>query len=152
MENVESQNDNFMVGNLFRELFDKLNTLESKKHVYKEFDNLTLIEINTIMVIGINEATSMSQIAKTLGVSFGTPTVTIDRLISKGLVVRKRDVEDRRQVFVKLSHEGERVYTAIEKIKNEVTEKLFGILDDVEITTLLNILNKLNSKFDDLFF
>lgn len=88
-------NEVYLAGELFRQLYSKFNRIENKKHLYKGIKELTIIEINTIIVIGCNDIISMSMIAKTLGVSFGTPTVTIDRLISKGYVERIRDDEDR---------------------------------------------------------
>ncbi len=139
------------VDELFRELFSKLNRLESKKHLYKDFKELTIIEINTIVVVGIEEMKSMSVIANKLGVTFGTPTVTIDRLIHKGYVNRIRDREDRRQVFIKLSETGEKVYKAVLKIKNDVTEDIFGVLTQEERESLVNILSKVNGNFDDIF-
>jgi DNA-binding MarR family transcriptional regulator len=139
------------VGELFRELFGKLNRVESKKHLYKGIKELTLIEINTILVIGSEEMKSMSAIAKELGVTFGTPTVTIDRLIEKGFVTRERDEEDRRQVFIKLSQTGEKVYKSIIELKIKVTQEIFGILTQEERSSLVEILSKLNSSFDDLF-
>ena len=135
---------------MFRELFDKLSRVESKKHLYKDIKELTIIEINTILVIGIEEMKSMSVIARKLGVTYGTPTVTIDRLIEKGFVIRIRDEEDRRQVFIKLSDSGEKLYKSVVELKNKVTEKIFGILTPAERSSLVEILSKLNNRFDDL--
>lgn len=140
-----------LIGELFKQLFDKYNKMENKKYLYKDMKELTIIEINTIIVIGHNqEIKSMSQIAKALGVSFGTPTVTIDRLISKGYVERTRDEEDRRQVFVDLSDKGREVYESIIKLKNEVTGRVFGILDEEERESLISILSKVNNRFDEV--
>ncbi len=93
---------------------------------------------------------SMSVIAKELGVTYGTPTVTIDRLIEKGFVTRIRDEEDRRQVFIKLSDTGEKIYESILELKSKLTEKIFGILTREERSSLVEILSKLNNNFDDL--
>lgn len=141
----------YLIGELFKQLFDKYNKMENKKYLYKDLKELTIIEINTILVIGYNEEVkSMSQIAKALGVSFGTPTVTIDRLISKGYVERIRDEEDRRQVFVDLSSKGREVYDTIVRLKDEITRRVFGILDEKERDALISILSKVNNKFDEV--
>ena len=143
--------ETYLAGQLFRQLFEKYNRLENKKNLYKDLKDLTLIEINTIIVIGIHERKSMSEIANQLGVSFGTPTVTIDRLIGKGLVERIRDEEDRRQVFIKLSETGSKVHQSVIEIRKRVTEAIFGILSPEERTSLVSILSKLNNHFDDFF-
>lgn len=140
-----------LVGKLFRELYQKYSKMENKKHLYKDIEELTLIEIDTIVVIGIERKKSMSEIANSLGVSFGTPTVTIDRLIGKGYVERIRDEGDRRQVFVKLSEKGEQVHQSIIALKNKVAERVYGILEPEERDALVKILTKVNTRFDELF-
>ncbi len=150
--NSETKNSLLIVDELFRKLFDKYNKLESKKFFSKTLDDLTVIEINTIVVIGHGEEDKkMSEIANTLGVTFGTPTVTVDRLIKKGYVVRRRDKEDRRQVFISLSDTGKDVFDSIIMIRNILAEKIYGILSEDERKALINILSSLNSNFDDIF-
>ncbi|MDF2987346.1 MAG: transcriptional regulator [Eubacterium sp.] len=145
-------NELLLVDQLFRKLFDKYYKLESKKFFSKSLEDLTVIEINTILVIGHgSENKKMSEIANTLGVTFGTPTVTIDRLIKKGYVVRQRDEEDRRQVFISLSESGVSVFESIVQLRNKLAEKIFGILDIEERKSLIKILSTLNSHFDDIF-
>lgn len=140
-----------VVDGLFRQLLEKFNKIENKKYLYKDIDELTVIEIDTIIVIGRDEMKSMSAIAKKLGVSFGTPTVTIDRLIDKGYVQRIRDLGDRRQVFIKLSQKGLEVYESIVNLKTRLAEKVFGILTPDERSSFINVLARLNQNFDELF-
>ena len=142
----------YIIGELFRQLYDKYSKMENKRHLYKDIKELTLIEINTIIVIGHDDKhKSMSQIANTLGVSFGTPTITIDRLIGKGYVERIRDEEDRRQVFVMLSQKGESVYKSVIALKNRVAEKVFGVLTPDERTVFIEAMSRINGKFEELF-
>lgn len=147
----KNKNELHQIGSLFYELLGRFEVLSSKKHLYKDLSDLTLIEIKTIVVIGCGETKSMSQIAKTLGVSCGTPTVTIDRLIDKGFVERIRDVEDRRQVFVTLSGSGNEVCRNVNNLWHKVAEKIFGLLSNDERLLFLTILSKLNSNFGIVF-
>ncbi|EMS73857.1 MarR family winged helix-turn-helix transcriptional regulator [Ruminiclostridium cellobioparum] len=150
--NSQNGNELLLVDQLFRKLFDKYYKLESKKFFSKNLEDLTVIEINTILVIGHgSENKKMSEIANTLGVTFGTPTVTIDRLIKKGYVIRQRDEEDRRQVFISLSETGVSVFESIVQLRNKIAEKIFGILDPSERKALIDILSNLNSHFDNVF-
>lgn len=148
-----NQEDLMAVGGLFLQLLDKYNRLESKKLFYKELlEELTMIEINTILVIGKDgNRKKMSDIANKLGVTTGTPTVTVDRLIKKGYVVRDRDEEDRRQVIVILSEKGLGAYNEIVALKNNIMERLFSVMDDEQLKALIGILEVLNSNFDDVF-
>lgn len=141
------------VGGLFLQLLDKYNRLESKKFFYRELlEELTMIEINTIVVIGKDgNRKKMSDIANKLGVSTGTPTVTIDRLIKKGYVLRAKDEEDRRQVIVMLSDKGLDAYQEIVSLKNNIMERLFSVMDQEQLNSLISILAVLNNNFDDVF-
>lgn len=140
-----------LANELFRELYSKILKLENKKYLYKDLEDLTVIEINTILVIGPDDKKSMSEIANKLGVTSGTPTVTIDRLINKGYVERIRDLEDRRQVFVKLSSKGIKIFEEVVELKTRVGHKVFGVLSDSEIETLIEAMSKINNMFEDLF-
>ena len=131
-------------------MLTKYGRIENKKYLYKDIKELTVIEINTIIVIGSEGMKSMSEIANTLGVTFGTPTVTIDRLTAKGYVERIRDEGDRRQVFIKLSSKGLEVYNSIVDLKNSITEKIFGVLTFEERENFISILSKLNNKLDEV--
>lgn len=143
-------NDIIIVGDLFRNLFDKYNKMENKKYLFKNLKDLTIIEINTIIVIGPERMKSMSEIANSLGVTLGTPTVTIDRLISKGYVERKRDEVDRRQVFVSLSESGIKVYNSVVELRKSITEKIFSILTPSEIKELIAMMSKINDKYSEV--
>ena len=151
--NSEPINDLLIVDQLFRKLLDKYNKLESKKFFSKTLEDLTVIEINTILVIGHGaENKKMSEIANTLGVTFGTPTVTIDRLVKKGYVNRKHDDMDRRQIFISLSDKGKNVFESIVSLRNVLAEKIFGIFCAEDRAALINLLSTLNSHFDDIFY
>lgn len=151
--NSHEQKDLLEVGGLFLQLLDKYNRLESKKFFYRELlEELTMIEINTIVVIGKDgNRKKMSDIANKLGVSTGTPTVTIDRLIKKGYVLRDKDEEDRRQVIVMLSEKGLEAYQEIVNLKNNIMERLFSVMDQEQLKSLISILAVLNNNFDDVF-
>jgi len=145
---AEDKKELYQIGSKFYELLNRFEGVSNKKHLYRGIDELTLIEIKTIVVIGYEETKSMSQIAKRLGVTSGTPTVTIDRLIEKGYVERIRDVEDRRQVFVTLSERGNEVCRNINNLKRKAAENIFGLLSEEERALFLSILLKLNDNFD----
>lgn len=70
------------------------------------FPELSLAEMHTLDAIGPYEARTMTETASILGITTGTLTVAIERLVRKGFVERKRDDKDRRIVRVSLTREG----------------------------------------------
>ena len=137
-------------GDLIRELYVKLSRIESKKKLFHEFDDLTIIEIETLLVLHPYEMKSMSHIAESLGVTLGTPTITMNRLVAKGYVERIRDLEDRRQVFVKLSPSGIAVFEKLKALKQQLSEKLLSVLSLDELKVLINTLSNININLEDL--
>lgn len=141
-----------IAGDLFLKLYDRYTRFENKKFLCQEIEELTIIEIKTIIVIGrFSGVIKMSEIAHQLGVTSGTPTVTVDRLIKKGYVERIRDEEDRRQVFVKLTALGATSYDAIVTTKDLIMEKIFGIVSSEQIDLFISILDKIETDFDEVF-
>ena len=137
-------------GDLIRSVYAKISRIESKKHLFRDCTDLTLIEIDTLLATGYSGRKSMSQIAGELGVTLGTPTVTIDRLVKKGYVERIRDLEDRRQVFIRLSEKGRSTLGRILQMKERVTERVFSILSDEERICMIGAMSKINLCLDDI--
>lgn len=70
------------------------------------FSNLSIAEMHALDAIGPYESRTMSETASILGITTGTLTVAIDRLVKKGYVDRKRDENDRRIVRISLTRQG----------------------------------------------
>ena len=62
-----------------------------------------------MMRLGFLGPCSMSDLAEALGVPLSTATHTVDRLVTKRLVERRRSSQDRRVVDVELSEQGRKM-------------------------------------------
>ena len=77
-------------------IFENVLLTEEKSLSQGYFSDLSLAEMHTLTAIGPYEAKTMSQTAQVLGITTGTLTVSIDRLVRKGYVDRRRDDKDKR--------------------------------------------------------
>jgi DNA-binding MarR family transcriptional regulator len=75
---------------------------------------------------------TLNGLAKHMGVTPGTMSLTIDRLERKGYVVRLRDVADRRRVQLRLTAAGVRVREASSVLDPPLVEALVSRLSDEE--------------------
>ena len=66
--------------------------------------------MHVIDAIGLDSNKNMSSIARELAVTVGTLTISVNSLVKKGYVTRKRSNEDRRVVFISLSEKGVKAY------------------------------------------
>jgi MarR family transcriptional regulator, organic hydroperoxide resistance regulator len=75
---------------------------------------------------------TLNGLARHMGVTSGTMSLTIDRLERKGYVVRLRDVADRRRVHVRLTSAGVRVRDASSVLDPPLVEAMVARLTGEE--------------------
>jgi DNA-binding MarR family transcriptional regulator len=78
------------------------------------------------------EPTTLNNLARHMGVTAGTMSLSIDRLERKGYVHRMRDAADRRRVHLRLSTAGVRVRQASSVLDPARVEALVTRLSDEE--------------------
>lgn len=125
-------------------IFEKVLVAEEKSLQKEYFKNLSLAEMHALDAIGPYDARTMTETAQILGITVGTLTVAIDRLVKKGYVERHRDEEDRRVVRISLTREGKlaaRMHGKFHKVlakhilepyDEKEQDMLLGLVDDVE--------------------
>lgn len=81
----------------------------------------------------------------------GQPTVVsvLDTLVRRGLIERRRNVQDRRKSNVHLTKGGLVLREALSPVANEVNEVAVSRLSREEITTLWQLLDRVVDALDD---
>lgn len=88
-----------------------------------EFD-VTPVQYGVLKCLWDENSQTPKQIAAVLSLDGSTITGIIDRIVTKGLVVRIASIEDRRTLNVELTNEGLLLREPIEKIIEEVNKKV----------------------------
>jgi DNA-binding MarR family transcriptional regulator len=83
------------------------------------------------------DPTTLNDLARHMGVTPGTMSLSIDRLERKGYVVRMRDTADRRRVHLRLTAAGVRVREASSVLDPARVEALVARLSDVDRTAAI---------------
>lgn len=83
------------------------------------FGELSLPQMNMIMMVRIRGTVSVTQLATLLGVSPPSVSTMVDRLVERGLLTRRPSSQDRRMVVIQVSPE------AIEEI-SQIEEKVLS--------------------------
>jgi DNA-binding MarR family transcriptional regulator len=81
---------------------------------------------------------TLNDLARHMGVTPGTMSLSIDRLERKGYVVRLRDTADKRRVHLRLTTAGVRVRQANSVLDPARVEALVGRLDDADRTAAIH--------------
>ena len=78
------------------------------------------------------EATSLALLAAHMGVTPGTMSLAVGRLVRKGYVHRLRDAADRRRLCLRLSPSGVRIREASSVLDRERVDAVLGRLTEAE--------------------
>jgi MarR family transcriptional regulator, organic hydroperoxide resistance regulator len=81
---------------------------------------------------------TLNDLARHMGVTPGTMSLSIDRLERKGYVVRLRDTADKRRVHLRLTTAGVRVRQANSVLDPARVEALVGRLDEADRTAAIH--------------
>ena len=137
-----------VINELLVELFNDILNIEKESLKNSHFSDLSITEMHVLDAIGLEDRT-MTEVASQIGVTVGTLTTSINRLVKKEYVLRERSETDRRYVQIKLSKKGKlayRVHEAFhEKMVRTMTDSLSG--EDNEI--LIASMKRLTQFFKD---
>lgn len=125
-------------------IFNNVLHIEEQILVKSSHKNVTMGELHTIEAIGNGTKKTMSEIAKTLHITVGTATTSINNLVKKEYVKRSKDENDRRLVYVELTSKGRMLYRLHEKFHINMIENTVKNLDTVEQKNLMISLQKLS--------
>jgi DNA-binding MarR family transcriptional regulator len=108
-------------------------------------EEVTLTQYRTLVVLASRGPQSLAALAEAIDVTPPTATRMCDRLVRKGLVVRRHERGDRRLVRLSLARKGQVLVDAVtERRKAEITELLKAI-PRVQQTALVDSLQRLSA-------
>ena len=95
--------------------------IERNELITGEFSDITTNDMHIIEAVGLKGHRNMSAVAQQLGITVGTLTITINRLVKKGYVIRQRSEKDKRVVHLALSEKGQRAYAHHQQFHEQLT-------------------------------
>ncbi|NLC33332.1 MAG: MarR family transcriptional regulator [Clostridiales bacterium] len=111
--------------------------------------NLSINELHLIESVGKEELSgkTISDIALDLGITRPSATVSINKLVEKGYVNKRKDSTDGRLVYVTLTDTGKKVDHVHSYFHIQMVREISKTLDDKEKDVLMKGLTKLNAFF-----
>lgn len=83
-----------------------------------------------------------SDLAEVLNITSGAVTGLCDKLIACGYAKRSRTEEDRRVVYLEITHKGLSMLESVRQRRKEIIKMFFGPLSDEDIRHLIRIYNQ----------
>lgn len=128
-------------------LFNEIMDIEAKAIITPEFKDITNNDMHVIEAVGIEEPRNMSSVAKSLSITVGTLTISVNNLVKKGYIHRVRSNEDRRVVLISLTDKGKKAFNHHKKFHEDMIQSLIAGLSGKEINTLVTALTNLKEFF-----
>lgn len=111
--------------------------------------NLSINELHLIESVGKADegGKTISEIALDLGIARPSVTISINKLVQKAYVSKRKDPTDGRLVYVALTESGKKVNHVHSYFHLQMVREISKTLDENEKNVLLKGLSKLNSFF-----
>lgn len=131
---------------LTHELLSFFNGFASWESSVIRASDLTVSEAHAIEVLGQHGQMNMKNLARRLGVTTGTTTVTVDRLEKKEYARRESTMEDRRVHLINLTDKGRQAFAEHHRYHLTLTDQIISALPEEEAFQLLAMLKKINAE------
>ena len=125
--------------------FHEILELEEKAIITGEFSDISNNDMHIIEAIGLGEGARMSVVAKRLNITVGALTISMNSLVNKGYVARKRSSTDRRVVNVFLLEKGIAAYKHHEKFHEKMINAIMETLTPEELDVWAKSCERLTS-------
>jgi len=106
--------------------------------------------LRLMMHIASRGSARFVDLVEAFGFAPRTITDAVDALEEDGFVERRPDAVDRRVKRISLTPAGEAVLKAIEPVRQQFSDRLFGALDQQEREQLTTLLGRLNQRLQEL--
>jgi DNA-binding MarR family transcriptional regulator len=123
-------------------------SLQSHKRLEDDLSKvgLTPPQFYVLATIGYAGGLPFGEIGAKMMVTVSNLTGIVDRLEEKKLVLRKRDEDDRRVVYVVLTDKGAKLYRSTLPVFEKTVSEIFSALDGAQQKELSALLRKLNPE------
>lgn len=139
-----------IINELLVELFNDILAIEANSLKSTGLNDLSVTEMHVIEAIGLSPRT-MTDVANDLGVTVGTLTTSINRLVKKEYVQRSRSEEDRRFVNIELTRKGKVAYRTHQSFHEGMVRYMIEGLSDEDNEVLVASLQRLSNFFKEKY-
>ncbi|MCC5894930.1 MAG: winged helix-turn-helix transcriptional regulator [Alkalibacterium sp.] len=126
-------------------IFNDVLMIEERTLQSSQFKDVSIKEMHTIDAIGMYQEHTTSEVAKKLGITVGTLTVSVNNLVRKEYVIRVRSETDRRVVKLALTKNGRLLYRLHDKFHRDMVRETLQEMSEEEAEVLMKGLLNLHS-------
>lgn len=132
------------------DIFNRIMIIEEMSLKSSQFSDVSLKEMHTIEIIGKQPNVTPSDVARELMLTLGTVTTSLNKLETKGYVVRTRSKLDRRVVHLSLTKRGRLLNRLHAKFHKSMVDHIVEDLCEEDIDVLTRGLSNLHQFLEEL--
>jgi len=141
-KNIDYEKIDYLISHLIRSLGKETQEIFEEK--------ITIPQFVVLQTVSKTKKCNLKDIVDELGNTTGSASLLIDKMTKLGYIVRERDDNDRRLIWLTFSEKGKRLYEQITEKRNEVLESYFSKWTEQETQLFMKLLDKtLGEKGED---
>ena len=109
--------------------------------------NLNVAQFRVMAYLNNNTGASLSSLASSVGLTLPAMSALVDNLVSRKLVTREKNGEDRRKITLSLTPEGQRELDSAYRYTQRFFENKLSSLSDEDLDTILRSMQILRNLF-----
>lgn len=142
--------DDSRINEYLTTIFNNVLIIEESTLRSSQFSDVSIKEMHTIDVIGDKKGATPSDVSRTLMVTLGTVTTSLNNLERKGYIERVRSTKDRRVVHLYLTKKGRLLYRLHQRFHRRMVRKITEDMDEKEYKVMKKGLTKLYQFLEEL--
>ena len=142
--------DDAKINEYLTAIFNNVLIIEESSLRISRFSDVSIKEMHTIDVVGEKKDATPTDVARTLMVTLGTVTTSLNNLERKGYIERVRSTKDRRVVHLYLTKKGRLVYRLHQRFHRAMVRQITEGMDETEYKVMKKGLLNLYNFLEDL--
>jgi DNA-binding MarR family transcriptional regulator len=135
----------------FRDLYNKMSWLNKLK-MENSFNGYKPSEVHCIECIGRNVDSNVTKLAESFYMTRGAISKMAKKLIKKGAIESYQKPENKKEIYFRLTKQGEEIYKVHEKLHKEFQERdkvVFEQVTEEQFDSMLSFVEKYNRHLDE---
>ena len=142
--------DDAKINEYLTAIFNNVLIIEESSLRSSRFSDVSIKEMHTIDVEKKKKDATPTDVARTLMVTLGTVTTSLNNLERKGYIERVRSTKDRRVVHLYLTKKGRLVYRLHQRFHRAMVRQITEGMDETEYKVMKKGLLNLYNFLEDL--
>lgn len=134
----------------FRELYNKMAWLNKSK-MEDSLKGYKSSEVHYIECIGRNVDPNVTKLAESLYMTRGAISKMTKKLIEKGIIESYQKPDNKKEIYFKLTEQGQKIYKIHDKLHKEFQERdkvVFEKVTEEQFDSMLTFINKYSEHLD----